>query len=243
VRKRHTLLILLVACAALLSPGCTSNGTDGQAAAPAAAMVLGSAQVFDFDGEPLGKLPAGWKVEGTRSGTGGGGAGLAEWAVVGDASAPSGSQVLAVTASRHGEQDTFNLCWTDQVAFRDGRLRVSVKAVSGDVDRGGGSIWRVQGRDDYMLCRYNPLEQNFRVYRVYHGVRTQLDSERIDLEPGTWHVIEVVQAGRHVTCTLDGRAQLEADDDLLPAAGGVGLWTKADALTAFDDLRVEPAAH
>jgi len=242
VLKRHTFLVL--AAASLLAGGCTSHGADGASAGDTAApMPLGPSQVFDFDGEPAGRLPAGWRVEGTRSGLGGGGAGLAEWAVVDDASAPSGSQALAVTASRHGEQDTFNLCWTDKVSFRDGRLRVAVKAVSGDVDQGGGPIWRVQGRDDYMLCRYNPLEQNFRVYRVHHGVRTQLGSARVDLEGGDWHVIEVVQSGPHVTCTLDGGALLQADDDLLPAAGGVGVWTKADALTAFDDLGVEQAKH
>ena len=38
---------------------------------------------------------------------------------------------------------------------------------------------------------------------------------------------------------LDGRHVLEAQDDTFPAAGGVGLWTKADAASSFDNLKVQ----
>ena len=235
--SRRTLAFTL---SALLGACSTAGDVPAPQASPP--MELGTTRRFDFEGEAAGQPPSGWKVEGTRSGLGGGGAGLAEWAVVSDATAPSGHEVLAVTASAHGEQDTFNLCWTDKVSFRDGRLSVKVKPVSGNVDQGGGLVWRVKGHDDYMLCRFNPLEQNVRVYRVVGGVRTQLDSALIDVDGGTWHTLEVVQAGDHVTCSLDGRALLEARDDHLPGAGGVGLWTKADALSAFDDLSVASAA-
>jgi hypothetical protein len=220
--------------------GC-SSGSDVVPPGAITPITYGTPVEFDFEGDDTGRPPQGWRVEATRSGTGGSGAALAEWAVEGDGSAPSGSQVLAVTAADHGEQDTFNLCWNEDVSFGDGRLRVAVKAVAGDVDQGGGPMWRVAGHDDYLVCRINPLEQNFRVYRVHGGVRTQLDSELIDIEADSWHVIEVVQAGRHITCTLDGEVHLQAEDDLVPAPGGVGLWTKADARTAFDDLRVEAA--
>lgn len=195
--------------------------------------------VFAFDAEPAGPLPPGWRVDATRSGVGGPGGGLATWGVVEDGTAPSGTQVMAVTSARHGEQDTFNLCWTDGVRFRDGRLRVAVQAVAGEVDQGGGPMWRVQGRDDYYLCRVNPLERNVRVYRVSGGVRRQLASAPAEVAPGSWHVIEVEVDGERIRCTLDGSISLEARDLDGPREGGVGLWTKADAVTRFDDLRVD----
>ena len=197
--------------------------------------------IFAFDTDKAGGLPEGWRVDATRSGVGGSGAALAQWDVAADPSAPSSPQVLALTSSTHGEQDTFNLCWTDRVAFRDGRLWLALEPVAGDVDQGGGPIWRVQDRDNYYLCRVNPLEQNFRVYRVIDGMRHQLGSALVDIDPGTWHSIEVLVKDDQIICTLDGGARLAVQDANLPREGGVGVWTKADAVTSFDDLRVEAA--
>jgi len=229
------LIVVAIALGCFLHAACTSDESAGHVQRSS----VDTTTRFAFDAEPTGRPPAGWRVEATRSGVGGEGAGLARWSVVADASAPSAPSVLALTASTHGEQDTFNLCWTDRVTFRDGRLRVAVKAAGGEIDRGGGLIWRVQGQDDYYICRYNPLEKNFRVYRVVGGVRHQLDSELAELAPGGWHVIEVVIDGSRITCTLDGAARLEAEDDALPQAGGVGVWTKADAVTSFDELSID----
>ena len=229
------LILLAITLGCVLQAACASGPTarDVQRSS------VDTTTRFTFDADPTGRPPAGWRIEATRSGVGGEGAGLAQWSVVADASGPSAPNALALTASTHGEQDTFNLCWTDRVTFRDGRLRVALKVVGGEVDRGGGLIWRVQGRDDYSICRYNPLERNFRLYRVVAGVRHQLDSELAELAPDGWHVIEVVVDGAHVTCTLDGAARLEAEDDALPQGGGVGVWTKADAVTSFDELSID----
>ena len=219
---------------------CTSDGGEKPAGTPRAAPApFEPTRSFSFDNDPAGQPPSGWKVEGTRSGQGGSGAGLATWGVVADVTAPSAPNALGLTASTHGEQDTYNLCWTDGTKFQDGRLRVAIKAVSGNVDQGGGPMWRVQDKDNYYICRVNPLESNFRVYRVTGGVRTQLDSEIVDVDSGSWYVIDVVVDGPRITCTLDGGATLMATDDGLSGEGGVGLWTKADAVTNFDDLEVQ----
>jgi hypothetical protein len=98
-------------------------------------------------------------------------------------------------------------------------------------------MWRVQDADDYYLCRVNPLESNFRVYVVEKGVRRQLATATAGLSDG-WHRIEVEHVGERITCWLDGEKLLEASDATIPAPGGVGLWTKADARTSFDDLVV-----
>jgi hypothetical protein len=212
-----------------------------EGATPAATAATGPSTRFTFDADPAGRVPPGWTVAATRSGIGGPGAALATWAVVADASAPSPGHVLALSESRHGQQGTFNLCWTRDVAFRDGRLRVAVKAVGGEVDQGGGLVWRVRDADNYYVCRFNPLERNVRVYRVTGGVRHQLDTALVDAVAGAWHVLEVLVDGPRITCILDGATRLQAEDHALPDAGGVGLWTKADAVTSFDDLQVDDA--
>ena len=91
------------------------------------------------------------------------------------------------------------------------------------------------------MVRYNPLEQNLRVYKVIAGRRTQLAS-REDLTIGSdqWFTLRVVHEGARIRCFLDGQQLLEAEDEALPGGGGVGLWTKADAATDFARLRIEP---
>jgi hypothetical protein len=236
---RTTSLSLAISLGAALA-ACSSQDSGAADAAPRAAPApFQATRSYSFDNDAAGQPPPGWKVEGTRSGQGGSGAGLALWAVVADVTAPSAPNALGLTASTHGEQDTYNLCWTDGTKFENGRMRVALKAVSGNVDQGGGPMWRVQDRDNYYVCRVNPLESNFRVYRVTGGLRTQLDSEIVDVDAGSWYVIDVVVDGPRITCTLDGEATLMATDDGLSDAGGVGLWTKADAVTNFDDLEVQ----
>ncbi len=86
----------------------------------------------------------------------------------------------------------------------------------------------------------NPLEANFRVYAVERGVRRQLATALVDSKVGQWHRVEVTFEGDRITCALDGVVELEATDATIAGAGGVGLWTKADARTSFDDMVVAP---
>lgn len=187
----------------------------------------------DFGAAAVGSLPAGWKIEGTsQEGP------LATWKVVADPSAPSQPNVLALTSPNHDSGDTFNLCWTDKIRFRDGAIEVSMKAISGQEDQGGGLIWRAQGKDDYYICRANPLESNFRVYYVKDGSRHQLASAKTEIATGKWHTIRIEHVGDHIECSLDGKELLDAKDSTFPAEGGIGLWTKSDAACEFDDLKL-----
>src|SRR5437879_6106286 len=109
--------------------------------------------------DDVGKLPAGWKADKTHKGDG------SVWNVVADDTAPSKSGfVLAQTAE--GPEELFNLCVADDSSYQDVEISVAFKAVKGDKDRGGGVVWRYQDADNYYLCRMNPLEDNFRVYKV-----------------------------------------------------------------------------
>jgi hypothetical protein len=187
--------------------------------------------LLKFSKDDVGKLPAGWKADKTHKGDG------SVWKVEADDTAPSKSGlVLAQTAE--GPDELFNLCVAQDSSFQDGEISVAFKAVKGKNDRGGGLVWRYQDADNYYLCRMNPLEDNFRVYKVEGGKRTMFQSASVKIPSGEWHTIQVVVKGDKVECSLDGKKYLEAKDDTFPKAGKVGLWTKSDAQTYFDDFQV-----
>jgi len=188
---------------------------------------------WNFEDVPVGELPSGWKVEAT-----GRQSPLATWQVQEDRSAPSGIKVLGLVKTNHHSGGTFNLCWTDRVNFLNGQIEVAFKPVKGRIDQGGGIMWRVQDRNNYYVARFNPLEDNFRIYYVKHGIRRMIQSARISLKPQMWHKMKIVQNGDKYQCYLNGKKLLEGKDSHFKHAGGVGLWTKADAVTSFDDFKV-----
>jgi hypothetical protein len=176
----------------------------------------------------LGKLPAGWEAAQTGAGKG------SVWKVVADDTAPSKSG-LALAQTAAGPEGLFNLCVATKGRFGNQvDLSVSLKPIQGESDQGGGVVWLYQDANNYYVTRYNPLEDNFRVYKVVAGKRTQLGTiEKIAKVPG-WHTIRVMHSGKTITCTLDDKHQLKATDDTFQKPGLVGLWTKADAQTHFD---------
>lgn len=194
----------------------------------------GPAKRWDFDRETVGELPPGWQTGATNQR-----GPLATWEIVADSSAPSGSQVLALTQTNHSFGGTFNLCWNPKARFLNGRITVAFKANSGLEDQGGGIIWRVRDGDNYYIARYNPLENNFRIYYVRDGARRMLASARIVLPAHVWQVMKIVQDGNHIEGFLNGEKYLEIQDETFPNPGGTGLWTKADAVTSFDNFFVE----
>lgn len=131
----------------------------------------------------------------------------------------------------------FNLCYTKETQFSDGTVSVRFKANSGRIDQGGGIMWRVQDDDNYYVARFNPLEDNFRFYIVKNGNRREIASADLSLSRG-WHEMKIVQKGAQFEGNIDGKRYLQARDRRLTQSGGVGVWTKADALTSFDDLTV-----
>ncbi len=194
---------------------------------------------WHFEDVAVGQIPAGWRIDATN-----GKGSLPLWAVVRDASAPSPDHALAMAEPGHGWGGmfsffggAFNLCWTDRVSFLDGELRVRFRAVKGREDQGGGVMWRVRDGDNYYVARFNPLEDNFRLYRVLDGHRKMLASATIRL-PAGWQTLRISQTGNRIAGFINGAKLLETTDDTFQSAGGVGLWTKADAVTLFDDFSV-----
>lgn len=187
---------------------------------------------WTFDDTAIGTLPKDWTASKTAEGPG------SVWKVTEDPTAPVGSKVLTQTSSE-GANRQFNCCTSDQPVLADVDITVSVKALTGKLDQGGGPIWRFGDAQNYYIYRLNPLEQDFRLFKMVKGERTLIGEPVTVKEPvGKWHTIRVVQRGDHIQAWLNNTRHFNLHDKSLTDAGRVGVWTKADAVTSFDDLRV-----
>lgn len=145
-------------------------------------------------------------------------------------------KVLAQTASN--ADSVFNVVLVDDTHAKDVDLSVKLKAIAGELDQGGGLVWRAKDAKNYYVARFNHLEDNFRVYKVVDGVRSKpLHNADVKHHDG-WTVVRVTMKGDHITCELDGKPYLDVHDATFPEAGKIGLWSKADARSQFDDLRL-----
>ena len=212
---------------------CASPGESGRRASTKPDQVQPS-RVWHFDGDATGKVPSGWRITETKPTKA-----LATWKVIRDESASSPKNVFALTHSEN-YNGNYNLAIAEKTSFKDIDLSVKVQGDSGEIDQGGGPIWRCRDENNYYICRFNPLEGNYRVYFVKDGRRKELESAKIETKAGTWYTVRVTMIGDRITCYLDGKKLLEVQDDTFKEAGMVGLWTKADAVTRFDDLVVGP---
>jgi hypothetical protein len=179
------------------------------------------AMSWNFDGDEAGKPAKGFSNE---SGA---------WKVAQDETAPTKPNVFAQTAK--DKKTPFNVALAFESSFKDVDLSVKMKAVAGEEDQGGGLVWRAKDGANYYVARFNPLEDNYRVYKVVDGARTQLGNADFKATPG-WHTLRVVMSADHIVCYFDGEKRLDARDSTFKEAGKAGLWTKADAQTNFDDL-------
>jgi hypothetical protein len=149
----------------------------------------------------------------------------------------NGNKVVAQLAKNEG--DYYNLLVLDKLNYQDFTMTVKLKAIAGEEDQGGGLVWRYIDNNNYYIARYNPLEHNFRFYRVVNGNRKQLISVDCDIKTGIWVAMTIEMKGDKITCSLNGSKMIEALDDTFKSAGNIGLWTKADAVTYFDDLTIQ----
>jgi hypothetical protein len=178
----------------------------------------------NFDDAKPGEAPAGWTATKTGSGE-------AKWSVEKDDSAPSKPNVL----KQIGEA-TYPVCIKNEPSFKDGFVEVKFKPVSGQEDQAGGVIWRCQDADNYYIARANALEDNVTIYHTINGRRTEKMRTDQKVTSGAWHTLRVDFRGSHFTVTLDGIKALEWNDGTFKDAGKVGVWTKADSVTLFDDF-------
>jgi hypothetical protein len=187
---------------------------------------------LDFESPAVGELPAGFSTAVT------GGGGPAAWRVVEDASAPSGGKVLAQTSTEKTSA-RFPLCVYEGLTATDVEVSVRFKPVSGTVDQAAGLVARYRDKDHYYIVRANALENNVRLYKVERGKRQQFAGVDVKVPAKEWQTLAWEVKGAHFRVFLNDSLLFEADDRTFREAGKVGLWTKADSVTYFDDLTVK----
>ena len=198
------------------------------------------AETINFDAAVSGTLPAGWTVAMTHKG------GAPKWEVLKDDSAPSKPNVFA-QVSKDSTAGRFPLAVYDKASLKDGSLTVKFKAISGVADQAAGLVWRYKDPENYYIVRANALEDNVVLYKVEKG-------ERIALAPKgtpsktygvkhrvpklTWNTLSVSFQANVFTVSFDGQKLFDVEDPTFTGAGKVGLWTKADSVTYFDNFEI-----
>ncbi len=194
----------------------------------AAAAMAAETSPASFDDVAVGSLPKGWEAGVTGSGS-------PKWTVIKDDTAPSMPNVLAQTGV-----GTYPFCMNTAASLQNGFVEVKFKPVSGKEDQAGGLIWRFKDKDNYYIARANALEDNITIYRTVAGNRRYFKNVNMKVAGGVWHALRVDFSGNHFVVTFDGQKALDASDATFPGAGAVGVWTKADSVTYFDDFQFGP---
>ena len=182
------------------------------------------AQTFDFDADAVGTVPAGW-IAGVT------GQGAARWSVQADATAPSRPNVL----KQDGRGD-FPWCVKQGTSIADGYVEVRFKPLSGSEDQAGGVVWRWKDGGHYYVARANALENNVSLYYTQGGRRITIKYVDAPVADRQWHVLRAQFSGASIRISLDGKTYIETEDAHIAGPGAVGVWTKADSVTLFDDF-------
>ena len=182
-----------------------------------------------FEADSVGQAPVGWTCGAT-------GKGAPKWTVEADPTAPSPGRVL-----RQSGNAAFPWCVRDDSNPADGWVEVKFRAISGREDQSGGVVWRWKGGGNYYVARANALENNVSLYYVEGGSRKTLKYVDAPVPRGAWHTLRVDFVGTRITVSLNGKRAIELEDSHIAGAGKVGVWTKADSVTAFDDFAYELA--
>lgn len=196
---------------------------------------------IDFESDAIGQFPKAFsKIQG-------------KWVIAQEGD----NRVLLQLAENRLE--VFNVALLHDRELRDVDLTVRIQSVKGENERGGGLVWRAQDKDNYYVARYNPYVArhnakkgaNFTLFKVENGKRTQLDYADAPAEPlvvipedpmeppPEWHTIRITMKGNDIVGYLDDKKLLQAEDTTFSTAGKIGVATKSDARTYFDDLMVE----
>src|SRR5213594_4478001 len=186
--------------------------------------VTAQAETINFDDATPGAAPPGWTATKT-------GKGEAKWTIEKDDTAPSKPNVL-----KQSGEATYPVCLKNDTSLKDGFVEVTFKPISGKEDKAGGVIWRCKDANNYYIARANALEGNVTIYHTIKGRRSEKKRTEMRVSSHEWHTLRVYFSGNHFTVTFDGKNAIEWDDKAFTEAGMVGVWTKADSVTLFDDF-------
>lgn len=189
-------------------------------------------QAVKFNREDVGKVPRDF----TTALTGGGGP--ISWVVREDSSAPGDGPVL-VQESSDDTSYRFPMCIYDKVTARDVAVEVKYKALAGKVDQAGGIVLRYNP-ENYYIARANVLEDNIDLFKTVKGKRLKVEEEPVKVSAGAWHTLRFEAKGKHLKVIFDGQTVIDRHDGTFTGPGKLGLWTKADSVSAFTDFKIEP---
>ena len=191
-----------------------------------------SNHAISFESSKIGATPEGWTSTLTGSGD-------PKWTVQSDSTAPSKSTVL-----KQSGRATYPLILKNDTNIKDGFVEMKFKAVSGSQDRAAGIVWRAKDANNYYVVRANALEDNVVLYKTVKGNRSSLDivgrkggyGVTVAVPAGTWHTLRIDFKASRFSVSFNGKQLFEVEDSTFTEAGKVGLWTKADSVTLFDEV-------
>lgn len=252
----HLAGVLLITCAGAIA-ACGSSGNSGdddddEAAAksmPAAgtpnandssavvAVAQGSTtRSWSFDSLGADQQPTGFSFARTGRGRPG------HWVVRAAGDAPSAPNVLAQEDDDRTDC-RFPVAVADAPLLADVSVAVRCKPVSGNVDRACGIVWRYRDENNYYLTRANALEDNVTSYYVQDGRRVEVKRVKVTVSAEAWHTLRADMRGDHIEVYFNGAKLIDVRDSRFSVPGKIGVWTKADSRTLFDDLTVTELKH
>jgi hypothetical protein len=191
-----------------------------------------SRHAVSFESTKVGTAPEGWTSTLTGNGD-------PKWTVESDGTAPSKAKVV-----KQSGRATFPLLLKNDTSIKDGFIEVKFKAVAGSEDRAAGVVWRAKNANNYYVVRANALEDNFVLYKTVDGVRRAIDivgrkggyGVSVPVPANIWHSLRIGFKGPRFSASFNGKQLFEVEDSTFTEAGMVGLWTKADSVTLFDEI-------
>ena len=233
--------VLTRACIVVLAltSSCTGRGSEeksgsGSTASVDRATTVGAPIVWNFDQAPLDQPPD-FILDRTGPGL------MGQWIVQAASDAPSPPNVLAQDDPDRTD-GRFPVAVAESPEYGDVRVSVRCKLISGTVDQACGIVWRYRDANNYYVARANALENNVRLYYVLDGRRQQIKGWNGTVRPGVWHELRADMRESRIEIYFDGSRVIDARDTRFAMAGKVGVWTKADSRTLFDDLSAVPLA-
>jgi hypothetical protein len=196
--------------------------------------LMGSAgKVINFDSAPLGKMPPGWSAAATNGGP------APQWKVLKDGSAPTQPYVLALASGDAANHSPMAIL--DNMALRDGDVSVRLKPLTGHGGEAGGVVFRYRDANNYYLARANAIDHTIAVFKVQNGQLVPVGSGvRHDIPVNAWSILKVSVRGDRFQVYVNHRRVLQAHDGTFATTGKVGVWTRGEPGTYFDDFRVYP---
>ena len=189
-------------------------------------------QFWNFDSNQPGRVPSGFQIGTLFDGRPAG-----DWQVLESDKATSPPHVLAQLQGK-GAEHAYKMVLVQDTESGNIDLSVKLLPIDGKGDMGGGLIWRATDDRNYYLARANPLEQNIRIYRIVKGVRHMIQNFDHIINVREWHQLRVRMEGCRIHVSFDEHPVFKLCDETFKK-GRVGLWTKSDAVTYFDDLQLE----